>query len=355
MKTKEIKIKSVEIFNENTKNKVYDIEVESDHNFFCNNILVNNSCYFSIWPLKDNEEFKNFEWNKENLIQIYDAVVEEMNKSWPEAMKKYFNVKKEKCFIKAGRELVGLNGLFITKKRYAILIFDKEGTRFDINDSPGKLKAMGLDLKRSDTPEKIQDFLESILIDVLNDKDFSYILKRVEQFKKEELNRWQPWEKGTPKRVNNLTSYMEREKNKNDIDLNVKLHKELLNASTEKEREKIRKKIEKIKRLTVPGHVAASLNWNKLCKINNDKFSMPIQDGMKIVVCKLKDNVFNMNSIAYPIDQQFLPDWFKKLPFDEKEMEEVSFYSKLRNLFEVLGWNIDKFKTNTDEDLFQFS
>lgn len=354
MDFEKIKIKKIETFDVNDI-EVYDIETKDNHNFFANDILVHNSCYFSVWPIKDNEEFKNFEWTKENLIELYDSVAEEMNKTWPKAMKKYFNVNEDVCVIKAGRELVGINGLFITKKRYAILIYDKEGTRLDKNGSPGKLKAMGLDLKRSDTPEKIQEFLESILIDVLNDKNFEYVLKRVEEFKKNEMDKWHPWEKGIPKRVNNLTSYMEREKNKNDVELNIKLHQMLLNAKSEKEKNKIQKQIEKIKRLTVPGHVAASINWNKLCKLNNDHLSMPIQDGMKIVVCKLKDNIFNMNSIAYPIDQNILPEWFKKLPFDEKEMEEVSFYTKLKNLFEVLGWDMTKFRSNTDDDLFDFS
>ena len=66
--------------------------------------------------------------------------------------------------MKAGREVVGRSGLFITKKRYAIQCLDIEGWQ----PEGGKLKAMGLDLKRSDTPEFIQDFLEELLIDCLN-------------------------------------------------------------------------------------------------------------------------------------------------------------------------------------------
>jgi DNA polymerase elongation subunit (family B) len=57
--------------------------------------------------------------------------------------------------------------LFITKKRYAVLNYDKEGKRLDVDGKPGKIKAMGLDLKRSDTPEYMQNFLEEILMDVL--------------------------------------------------------------------------------------------------------------------------------------------------------------------------------------------
>ena len=70
--------------------------------------------------------------------------------------------------IKAGREIVASKGLFITKKRYAVLYYDKEGKRTDIGGTPGKIKAMGLDLKRSDTPVVIQDFLSEVLTRVLN-------------------------------------------------------------------------------------------------------------------------------------------------------------------------------------------
>jgi len=46
--------------------------------------------------------------------------------------------------------LIGDRSLFITKKRYAINIFDKEGKRKDVNGKAGDIKAMGLDLKRAD-------------------------------------------------------------------------------------------------------------------------------------------------------------------------------------------------------------
>ena len=60
--------------------------------------------------------------------------------------------------IKGGREVCGDRGLFITKKRYAINIYDAENKRTDANGAM-KVKAMGLDLKRADTPKYVQDFL----------------------------------------------------------------------------------------------------------------------------------------------------------------------------------------------------
>ena len=64
-------------------------------------------------------------------------------------MKKAFGVDtKQGEIIQAGREIVASSGLFITKKRYAALIYDLEGERKDVDGKLGKIKAMGVDLKR---------------------------------------------------------------------------------------------------------------------------------------------------------------------------------------------------------------
>ena len=42
------------------------------------------------------------------------------------------------------------------------------------------------------------------------------------------------------------------------------------------------------------GHVRASINWNTLKRMNSDKYSQEIMDGMKVIVCKLKKNLLNI-------------------------------------------------------------
>ena len=89
--------------------------------------------------------------------------------------------------IKCGREIVASSGLFITKKRYATLIYDLEGKRVD-QDGPGKVKAMGMDLKRSDTPVIMQDFLNILLLDVLTDVKEDEIIEKIKAFKFESVH-----------------------------------------------------------------------------------------------------------------------------------------------------------------------
>jgi hypothetical protein len=104
----------------------------------------------------------------------------------------------------------------------------------------------------------------------------------------------------------------------------------------------------------MPGHVLASINWNQMCEINKDRYSMRIGDGAKIVVCKLRPNVHKMDSIAFPIDEPHLPQWFKELPFDHKAMEETIIDAKLENLVGVLDWDLNETKDVLAEDIFVF-
>ena len=90
--------------------------------------------------------------------------------------------------------------------------------------------------------------------------------------------------------------------------------------------------------------------------LNNDRYSMEIQDGQKVIVCKLKpNNSLSMTSIAYPIDEMHLPQWFKALPFDDAEMEQSIIDSKIENLLGVLKWDLSKSREDTTfNELFSF-
>ena len=106
----------------------------------------------------------------------------------------------------------------------------------------------------------------------------------------------------------------------------------------------------------MPGHVRASMNWNRLRKMNSDRYSTEIKDGAKVIVCKLKANPLGYTSVAYPTDETHLPSWFKELPFDDGAMESTVIDSKINNLLEVLDWDLTlDSQTNTKfNDLFSF-
>jgi DNA polymerase elongation subunit (family B) len=282
------------------------------------------SCYFSAYnTLKTDIQKKLIPWDRNVVIQLYDQIADNVNATFPDFMLDAFHCPKSRGeVIKGGREIVAVKGLFITKKRYAVLYFDKDGKRYDTDGKPGKIKAMGLDLKRSDTPEFMQKFLEEILTKVLNGAEETEILERITEFRTEFKAR-PGWEKGSPKRANNITDYQAKEA--------------------------------KAGKANMPGHVRASINWNTLKRMNGDKYSMGIVDGMKVIVCKVKDNPLGYTSVAYPVDEMRLPKWFQELPFDHAEMETTIINNKLDNLIGVLEWDLESTtQDNTFGNLFSF-
>lgn len=282
------------------------------------------SCYFSAYKTLQKDIDKGLiPWTKETVVQLYDQIGTEVNGTFVSFMEDAFHCPKSRGeVIKAGREVVGSKSLFITKKRYAVLVYDKEGKRADVDGKPGKIKAMGLDLKRSDTPEFMQDFLSQVLEKVLTGAEEQEVLDMISEFRTAFKAR-PGWEKGSPKRANNITEYQRKE--------------------------------EKAGKANMPGHVRASINWNTLKRMFDDKYSMGITDGAKVIVCKLKDNPLGFTSVAYPVDELRLPQWFKDLPFDHDEMESTIIDNKLENLIGVLNWDIRSTEqTNTFNKLFDF-
>ncbi len=298
------------------------------------------SSYFSAYQtLKNDPAYSEFEWTRENIIALYDGIADEVNASFPEFMNRTFNTTLERgAIIAAGRELVASKALFIKKKKYAVLMYDKDGKRQDVKGKPGKLKAMGLDLKRADTPKFMQAFLEKVLMDLLCGAEKEEIFKQIRVFRKEFAPR-PGWEKGTPKKVSNLTDYVTRYQNGRNMSL--------LEATKLKKGESAK--------VNMPGHVKAAMNWNTMCETNGDRYSMKITDGSKIIVCKLKPNLMKIDSIAYPFDEPHIPAWFKTLPFDHSLMENVIIDKKLGNLLGVLNWNLDDTKDNIGDEFFVFN
>jgi len=288
------------------------------------------SVYFTAAPVMQDQEL-----DMDSAIKLYDHVSDTVSDTFPKFLKDTFNVPLERGAVMiAGREVVGRAGLFLTKKRYGILCLDIEGYQ----PEGGKLKAMGLEIKRSDTPEFIQDFLEELLVDCLNSLGEQHVIDKIKEFKKY-FKGLQPWGKGMPKRANNVTMYTSKMMEQARMPQTNSLHKldKLKNEG---------------KSNMIPGHVRASINWNNLKKANSDAYSLTITDGAKVVVCKLKNNPMGYTSVAYPTDELNLPQWFKDLPFDEEAMEETVLDKKVANVIGPMGFDLSR--TTQSETLSTF-
>jgi len=288
------------------------------------------SVYFTAVPALP----QGSELDLDSAVKLYDHISDTVSDGFPGFLKTEFNVPYENGkVLKAGREVVGRSGLFITKKRYAIKCLDIEGYQ----PEGGKLKIMGMEIKRSDTPEFVQDFLEVVLDDALSGATEKEVITKVKEFKKN-FQSLDPWKKGMPKRVNNLTNYTEKLKSTRKTE-NMKLFK-LESLKDESSNNMI------------PGHVRASINWNDIKTAFGDNYSMTIMDGMKVIVCRLKNNAMGYSSIAYPTDELNLPQWFKDLPFDNEAMEEAVLDKKVENVLGQMGWDLSQ--TKESEALSEF-
>jgi hypothetical protein len=281
------------------------------------------SSYFTAYPTyKPMIDSGEINWDVETIITLYDEICRQINDTFVDHMaRKHHCPTKNGAIIKAAREVVAEKTLFIKKKKYALLVIDDGGKRKDVGGKRGKLKVTGLDIKRSDTPAFVQNFLEEIVMMTLTGISKEEIIQRIIKFRTE-FRAMPSWHKGTPKQVNNLTSKTKTWRKTGKCGV---------------------------------GHVLAAINYNELLKLNNDTNSMPIVDSMKTIVCKLKDNQFGMTSIGIPTDESRVPDWFKALPFDDNLMEDTLIDKKLDNVIGCLDWDISSSNIKTTfNDLFGF-
>lgn len=279
------------------------------------------SVYFSV-----SQQMKlrgaEFGLNKDQVVELYQNIGKVVGDSFPEFMDKTFNTGMEKgSIIGADLEMVGSRGLFLKKKRYAILKYWEDGFRLDVKGKPGKIKAMGLEIKRSDTAKYIQVFLEDTLVSLLAGAEADELREKVRDFKKS-FRTMPSYDKGSPKTVKKLTQWTEE--------------------------------YDKTGKCGV-GHVLSAIQWNKLRTIYEDTSVPEATDGTKVIVCNLKNNVLGIKSIGYPVEcRDYLPEWFTDLPFDDDDMEQKVLTKKLENIFGILDMDIGINETamQADNDFF---
>lgn len=270
--------------------------------------------------------------SSEEIIQIADDLGEEINKSFPAFMEHDFLISQERgTVIKAGREVVADRGLFghDIKKRYALHVIDIENKRDKDGKRINKIKVMGMETRRSDTPKYIQTFLYDRLKDVIqNGKEYDAVREDVEKYREEFFRKLDPWKRGRPCRVSNLTT-------------NAKL---IENYNKKKAEGFI-----DLKKPRIHFSVVAAFNTNHLMELFNERHWDYLNDGDKIEVLDLRDNPYGVKSVAIRAGESVVPDWFKELPFDDSGHERKLITQKMHNIFGVLDWNFEPVTDFRDE------
>jgi DNA polymerase elongation subunit (family B) len=262
-----------------------------------------------------------------NAVKIADDLGVKINESFPTFMDENCMVGlKRGAVIQAGREAVARRGLFKdVKKRYALYMVDYEG----YTPKPGKeMKIMGMEVRRSDTPKFIQEFLtEAIEALVRENKSHEEIYEMVSDFR-DVFQAMDPWRRGTPCRVSSLTSGAKKIRNyeqaRAEGDVDTKKPKPHFS-------------------------VTAANNTNILMEHYNEHRWDIIRDGDKIEVLYLRPNELEVKSVAIKVGENFVPDWFKALPFDDFRHEAKLIDKKLDNMIgSVMDWTFEPVRDYQD-------
>lgn len=271
-----------------------------------------NICDVTLLSDTDSCYFKTLATEKAEAITRADNIASFVNGTFPEFMRYTFKCTSSKfdSLIKAGREIVGSRGLFLdAKKKYTIKVVDIEG--FEVN----KLKMMGSELKKVDTPKVIQDFLKELMELILDGQDektletFVNKARRASVFKVEN-----PIVLGAAKGINNLDAYYAEW------------------ARTEKVG---------LGKTKLPGHVRAAINYNEQAQEHEGTSAKLLKSGDKGLIFYLKPNDFALKSIAIPVDFEHFPKWFdENFSIDRKLTESKMIDSKIEGIYDALGWEV---------------
>ena len=268
------------------------------------------SCYITLKSIVD-KFFSNKE--KSKLIDILDKIgTEQIEPCISKAMDKlvdYTHAYEKKIFFK--REAIADKAIWIAKKRYAMNVYDNEGTRY----KEPKLKVMGLEIVRSSTPAPVRESLrEAVRLTLTTDE--KTLQKFIEQTRKDFKN-MSAEDIAFPRGCNNLVKYTSRE------DIYAK---------------------------GTPMHVRGSLLYNHYLDVNKiaHKYEK-IQEGDKVKFLYLKEpNTIRENCISF---NSKIPDEFNIHRYVDYElMFQKAFLDPMDTIVKSLGWDTEE--KNTLEDLF---
>ena len=314
-----------------TEDYVYDIEVEDNHNFFGNNILVHNSDYlkfdkvvYKIFKEKfNNKKFEDL--NEDEIKQLTDMILEFIEKEIQPIINEAVNEVQDmlnayhKGFVGAKVEKIMNRGIWVAKKKYAVMKIWEEGAYY----TTPSLSVTGLELVKSSTPEFAKSVFEKALkIMLLNDeRELQLYLKEVKK-EFDELVK-------TPEGVKQIA----RISGVSNLNYDTSCWcREVLDDNGNL-----------IKKLPAPMNSRASILHNQLVKKLGleEKYEL-IEEGNKVRFVYLKmPNPIKENVIGF-LDENFLVD-SGLLEYVDKELQfEKVIEQPLKIISEAIKWELKK-------------
>lgn len=293
---------------------VYDIEMEDDteHTFFANDILVHNSMYLTFNELMNKLGVENTYTRR---LKITRFLMEMTKKRLTELNEKHSMARfNSKNLISFSSELIADTALFCAKKKYCAHMVEKDGIPTD------ELLVKGLDIVRSNCPARARKTVEEVVKAILAKTSYEDIQKMSYSIYNDFM-KWPLDDIALPKACNNLNNFACEE-------------------------------LAFIK--GCPQHMKAAITFNYL----RDKYKLaeyePIKEGDKFYMLNLKSNkLANIECIGYKTK---IPKEFKITEdmVDRKRHFELAYVSPLKLIFNALGWYMEDFANKREKvnDLF---
>lgn len=255
--------------------------------------------------------------------KLADYIGQKADESFDDFCRKAFLIQPDfENIIKCDRECVAKRGIFVSKKRYVLKLVDLDG--YVCN----KLKAMGLEMKKTTTPKNIQLFLENVVDKILEgESTWEDIDDYIIGYRERIVSTDPLLSIGLPKGVKKVEFY-----------------------TGEYEAEK--RGGEKCR---LPGHVAASIHYNECLKTYNDLEHEPIKSGSKIKVFYLTQKYGKFKSIAVPTEMEKLPSWFEENFTVLRTRHEHNLIDKnLEKIFNALSREVPTAQSKFNNSLMEF-
>ena len=310
-------------FSEKVANLFYNTELKTDVDYCI--YSDTDSMYMSTLPIIKNRHPLCDESDELFMIKKTHEITEEVQSFINDSYKAYSNmfhcVKNHSYKIK--QELVAKSGFWLdVKKRYALLIVDKEGVKLE----KPKLEVKGLDTVRSDFPNSMRIFMEEIITNILEFKSKEFIDDYIKQFK-EKINSIDVQDIARSSSVNGIGKYS-GQKNPGGF--------------TE-----IKKGAQ--------SHIKGCIYYNDLINMfglsKNYKY---IRNKDKIKSVYLKDNPYKFESLSYRgfDDPPEIIDFIEKY-IDRNKIFELLLVNKLNAFYKALNWGeINSYQINENINKF---
>lgn len=217
-----------------------------------------------------------------------------------------FNVKERPHYFELKQEVVIERGYFAGKRRYAMLVVNKEGVTTE------EMIMMGLDLMKSNMTPMYRKFGEDLLQQIMFGTSKKEIDKKIIDFKKYVKN-IPIIDIAKPTGVKQIKSYIERKPALGEIFSTLKLK--------------------------APINTKAACWYNDLLRFKKlDKQYPCFTEGDKMKYIQLKNNPFKIDVIGLTgNDPDFINEFIEQ--YADRELGlEATLMNKLRGIYSDLGW-----------------